>query len=512
MALDKPTITEYDQSFGQMTQYAFDDYVKLRTYILGLGVNPADGVISITYSDLLALYNGSSLVPGQFYKITDFQTVQSIPNTVDTNTGPVEPLTIQAVDVNAFNPRVFSYEYFPEDIIFYDITRTDFGATKGFIYYREDPTKNNSGWFDIRYTKYRRWDDGSGNYVVVTDNANASQDFFAIGGLTDYNFCTAKGVHFKPSFDGSLNFLQPNNVVDDTSSDVSFSMQSRNNTVIGTCYKISMDYGTTNNYCLTGTNNVYLGTSSFDNKIGSSGARLTIGALASNITIGNNCKSVIIGNTCTNVNIGNNANIVDLGEGSGTIIIGTTNQRIKVGKFNTGIIIGNTATGVNILNDCQNITIGANCTNLYFGSGINGRTVLDNNQDRRDYIDSAEYNITYDFSTGGAIGTYNLDAVGPYAYVTWSPLHTLTALVGGGTTTVALGVATDDPAGIDGATSISDAKYTTTTPVNLLPVPSTSANWTTVTTAERNLILTIAADTVTSGIILLKVQVKYTNL
>ena len=83
----------------------FEDYAKL--------------AIEITHDAFQALYVSSTLIPNQWYLITDYTTYRFIVG--DTNTyyrGPVEPIYVQALDVNKVNPEGHS-KAFPDEIIYY---------------------------------------------------------------------------------------------------------------------------------------------------------------------------------------------------------------------------------------------------------------------------------------------------------------------------------------------------------------------------------------------------------
>lgn len=116
-----------------------------------------NGVISKTYSELKALRASSSLIQGQYYKITDYQT-KWYNQTVATYGGSyvltspvVEPLTILAIASNKFSPIAYS-ELYPEDIIYYDFEETinrgmrytgTISGLKGWINRRVDTSEKN---------------------------------------------------------------------------------------------------------------------------------------------------------------------------------------------------------------------------------------------------------------------------------------------------------------------------------------------------------------------------------
>ena len=117
-----------------------------------VGGSASSQLILITYSELSSLISVSGLTIGTKYLITDYQTVHTIPNTEDTNTGEVEPLLVTAITLNQLANECYSLIY-PQDIIYYDIENDQTmvaGCTKGYIYRRIDTKQNNDIPFDFR--------------------------------------------------------------------------------------------------------------------------------------------------------------------------------------------------------------------------------------------------------------------------------------------------------------------------------------------------------------------------
>ena len=116
-------------------------------------------VKEITYEGLTDLIDANLLSVGNKYLITDYQTVHTIPNTTDTNTGEIEPLLVTAISENELAPEAYS-ALFPNDVIYYSLTNDQTmvpGCTKGYIYRRIDTRQNNDIPFDFRQVKFRRW-------------------------------------------------------------------------------------------------------------------------------------------------------------------------------------------------------------------------------------------------------------------------------------------------------------------------------------------------------------------
>lgn len=126
-------------------------------------VATVDGVYTklideVTYAELAALISGSDLIQGRQYLITDYRTVHTIPNTVDTRTGTLEPLIVTAISTSDLEPVAYSTTH-KDDIVYYDHVNNSKvnGSTKGCIYRRIDTVNNSDIPFDWREVRFRRW-------------------------------------------------------------------------------------------------------------------------------------------------------------------------------------------------------------------------------------------------------------------------------------------------------------------------------------------------------------------
>jgi hypothetical protein len=121
------------------------------------------------------------LIPGGYYLITDFRTQHFIQYT-DTsgngtalneavNLGLVEQLLVKAISNNNYDRSVTSIQN-PSDTVFWKhnpSTREKEYAPiggRGLIYKRIDANGNERD-YDFRSVKFRRWNNGSGNYTVI---------------------------------------------------------------------------------------------------------------------------------------------------------------------------------------------------------------------------------------------------------------------------------------------------------------------------------------------------------
>ena len=154
-----------------------------------------------------------------------------------------------------------------------------------------------------------------------------------------------------------------------------------------------------------------------------------------------------------------------------------------------GDITGTSDSIDSIGNGGDKVVTGFDTTNAIVGVSTGGLTV---ELGKRGYW-------YYDFATdGGAVGTVTLR--GPKlptgAVITKAYSYYTTAATSGGSATVAYGVESDDATGIEGATAIGTAA---TAGAHDTDADGTAANFTTITTAERDLILTIGTAALTAG-------------
>jgi hypothetical protein len=133
---DIPAATRYKgltvgiESSGAVTEYWFRDGVADANFVekttASGGVPSGALIISKKYAELKALKDASQLVPGQYYKITDFQLKwwnQSINDTTVKTSSVIEPLNVLAIAVNKFSPIAYS-DLYPTDTIYYDFEAT----------------------------------------------------------------------------------------------------------------------------------------------------------------------------------------------------------------------------------------------------------------------------------------------------------------------------------------------------------------------------------------------------
>lgn len=133
-------------------------------------------VIPLTYAELAALATGDTLVPGQVYKMTDFQTIYTQPISFATKTGATEELLLIAATGSTFFNQVKSVSR-PTDHIEYSLTTPTHVAEfddiprKGWITFRRD-AKGNEAYEDFVGIRYIRYKVLKTYYTTLVDGLN----------------------------------------------------------------------------------------------------------------------------------------------------------------------------------------------------------------------------------------------------------------------------------------------------------------------------------------------------
>jgi hypothetical protein len=171
--------------------YIYRNSLQEEVFITGGTNNFITAALDIVHADLVVAKSVGTLITGQKYRITDFQTVYDQPDfnndgTPKTNptvkTGPTEPIIVTAISDNELGVDAFQEDH-PNDVIQYilefttPVTNT---PTKGRIIKRIDD-KNNESDFDHKNVLFKRyknveWDE----YFEFFDNGESFQEFLAI--------------------------------------------------------------------------------------------------------------------------------------------------------------------------------------------------------------------------------------------------------------------------------------------------------------------------------------------
>ena len=253
--------------------------------------------VEITYSELKALKDASKLVPGTFYRITDYVgTCKEVPSN---NTYVATPfdVIIQAISPDNLSEEGFAAKNKTNVPSF--IEKSDLSRWRVWYCLENDTTRFK--WADEVNGKgviYRLMDDR---------NNDIPWDFYSIRLDSSY---ISGGIIIKPCDDKQLN----NILIDWYSSDIKIGYNSKNIRIL-TSYDITIG---------DNCDNVYVSDESRRVTIGNNCKTITVnggndGAYTQDVTIGNNCDTINVGNpwegsTVKNIVIGNNcSNIIHTG-------------------------------------------------------------------------------------------------------------------------------------------------------------------------------------------------------
>lgn len=333
------------------------------------GSIPPDCLIEVTYDELVALIGSSLLEEGCFYLITDYQTIDVIPNTAEPIVGPIDPLIVQAATTNSIHQEATS-QIFPADEIFYEVfdSRTAPPAgNKGRIYYRWDTIKDNLTWYDWRVICFRRWEDPlTGNFTILTDNGGAFVDRFTFNEVcAPATFATAPfcfGNHIDSITDfGIAVFGAPadklNNIVfDDISSENIFDKD---------CFDSTLGLGggvVVSNHVNSGFFNNTIGDDCIDNELH---------VVFNSNFIGNTFSVNVIFDNCSNNEIGNNFSENIVGDKMFSNTIGDDCVENTIGGNFFDNVIGNSFRANHIEDDFLSNFIADNFEQNHIGNNFN---------------------------------------------------------------------------------------------------------------------------------------------
>ena len=131
--------------------------------------------VSTTLANLIAMKNAGTLVPNQWYLVTDYQTFAFISGTnTTTYTAPVEQILVRAASTTGIDPNGYSYTY-PTETIKFTTVVSPLQRQVGVI--------NNSG-YDETATTITDWDS---DWFDVSETGNILPDFFTIDAYDPYN-------------------------------------------------------------------------------------------------------------------------------------------------------------------------------------------------------------------------------------------------------------------------------------------------------------------------------------
>jgi hypothetical protein len=352
----------------------------------GEGGSSGGGVVELTYDELATAISESTLTPGQWYRITDYQTVHTIPETSDTNEADIEPLTVLATSASTLAPEAYS-ETWSGDVIYYSPENNQDvvpGCTKGHIYRRVDTLGNNDIGFDWRSVKFRRWElditawDSETTYakndvvrvgsVIYISSKNTNTDDPAITGWVVFPFANGQHVAAQQNWylDGRV-FTTNENYTD-------FLMFSAG---MASVHGNIFDLADKDNYnnIITSSNTVFLGDYVQSNRVGQNYSFNTIGDNFYSNTIGINFQYNTIGNSFDSNTIGNGFNYNIIGDGFNRNTIGDNFYSNTIGDGFYSNTIGINFRYNTIGDNFYSNTIGINFQYNTIGDGFNSNTI-----------------------------------------------------------------------------------------------------------------------------------------
>lgn len=229
-----------------------DGILKLKTSTELIPLSSSDVLryTEVNYSEFKNLFDTNSLKSGNVYLITDFQTVYyqqytddngdgTGPNTI-VESGPVEPILVLATSDNTYDSEVKSILH-PTDYIIWEHELNDFDREyyqltgKGHIILRRNINGNQRD-YDFRSVKFRRWNDGLGNYSIVrkidAPDQNDSIELFAFHLDLSKNSIVRSGLSANP-FGTTFSYFMDNLVV--------FTQSQFNNNIIGDSHGVTIN-------------------------------------------------------------------------------------------------------------------------------------------------------------------------------------------------------------------------------------------------------------------------------
>ena len=320
--------------------------------------------VAIQYSQLLAMRNGRQLVPGTWYRITDYQCTTAQTDTQ--SAGHAFDIIVRADDINKLNENAFATlhngdTYFQsckfetwelKYSLDNDTNRFAWAnaqSGKGVVYYMKDEFGNECP-YDFKNIMFKRkltngvYDpSGSDTYVYTFNAYKNTQEDASVLSSSNYRIkCfNNKITEYKVQSGQNLSKLTLNSIV---------FLNTYTNTAGFECSNNSFS-----TYCFNNT----FGASSQNNTFGNGCQMNTFGNSCQGNTFGNYCSNNTFGNSCTNNTFGNDCY-------SNTF--GNYLQNSTFGNYCSGNTFGNSCSRNTFGNNIYDNTFGNNCLNNTFGN------------------------------------------------------------------------------------------------------------------------------------------------
>ena len=293
--------------------------------------------VETTWAELVALRDSQQLIPGMWYRITDYQTTTT--QAATQSAGHQFDIIVRADDVNVLNENAYAAKH-SGDTYF-----TNAGAKLEAweLKYCLDNDTNKYAWADgtngkgVIYWMKDEWDNECPyDFKNIMFKPGAKTQAGTVADVFYYTFSVASGTNDASVTDNSLNGAY--------------------------CYGNSIGVYISSNKS-TLSKNVFRNTSNtyecYSNVLGNNNRQNTFGNRYSSNTFGNNCANNVFGNNCANNVFGNTcANNVFL----------DSCQYNKFGDSCSSNTFGNYCTYNTFGNYCKNNTFGNYCKNNKFGN------------------------------------------------------------------------------------------------------------------------------------------------
>ena len=389
-------------------------------------------LINITYAELKELRDNSQLVPGQQYRITDYETIingnvtyNGETKTIYRSAGHQFDIIVVADDVNILNENARAAvhagdTYFANcDLnawkikycIDNDTSRFNLAISsgKGVIWELEDEYHNYCG-YDFKNLQIKifkvsahttnsnyvnkyvgRYTLFSGSYAITPKNSTFNEsDFkwvytFTVVDNTNWTTITdASTIQISGGYTYSYNYcdgIDKNTLAVSPNVFINYQNVSKGNTLKGNsvgnlfvglyCSSLTADYFYRNTfgYEVTTANGYF--------------SNNTFGEFCNNNMIGHNCTLNSFGNNCSGITLGNSCSANSIGNGCGTtgntkpFTLGDSCYNNSFGNACINNQLGNNSSNNSFGNSCSNIHLGASCTNNSFSNACFSNTLGD---------------------------------------------------------------------------------------------------------------------------------------
>ncbi len=286
-------------------------------------------LVSLEHSELLALINANTLIPGMLYRITDYVTTTAQADTV--SAGNQFDLVVKALSANELSEDAKAVlhdgdTYFTglANLGAWDIKYTPFNDTvkfawadevngKGVIYFMRDEWGNECP-YDFKNIQFLRSSGGNlfktGHYYTFTGEgtSQAVHDFSIFGNSVwenqNWGEITPSCFNNKMQQNAREKFELNNNVFVCTDGASYFEKEVFNNSFGSNCYGNTFGYGCTNNSFGSNCYNNTFGYTCTNNSFGSYCYNNTFGYNCPNNSFKSNYSGNTFGNSCANNSFG----------------------------------------------------------------------------------------------------------------------------------------------------------------------------------------------------------------